>query len=164
MRVGKLPTYASHNTVPIPDVSSFDFIYKLSTDGLVYGKKSDGTTYLIQGASSNSKIWLGKISQEGTNAPTAIVGLNTLGVNLTFSRQLAGIYTIQATGNPFTVNKTFINQNERFVKPGPIKGGVKVTRGSANVIAIYTTEDNGSGGNPADDCLINCTIKIEVVN
>lgn len=45
MRIGKIPVVALHDDVATPDKSDFVFIYQLSTDQAVYGKKSDGTHF-----------------------------------------------------------------------------------------------------------------------
>jgi hypothetical protein len=52
------------------------------------------------------KVYTALLTQEGENAPTAIVLENTLG-NITYSRSASGFYTVNLSG-AFTLNKTFV--------------------------------------------------------
>ena len=47
MRIGKVGVYASHESVPTPDVASAGFLYRYSGDGEVYIKTSDGISKLV---------------------------------------------------------------------------------------------------------------------
>jgi hypothetical protein len=59
------------------------------------------------GGGENYKKYVALITQDGTNAPTAIVLENTLGFTPTFTRLYAGVYQILSNGG-WTENKTAV--------------------------------------------------------
>lgn len=56
MRVGKIPVVSDHANIATPDQAAFLFIYQLSTDGSLYCKKSNGTTFPVVGGSYISTL------------------------------------------------------------------------------------------------------------
>jgi hypothetical protein len=52
------------------------------------------------------KVYSALISQSGTGVPTAKILKNTTGATFSFGRTLAGSYTVTASSNVFTANKT----------------------------------------------------------
>lgn len=54
------------------------------------------------------KVYTALLSQSGTNAPTATVLENTLGVTISFSYVAAGVYAVSASSSVFTSNKTSV--------------------------------------------------------
>lgn len=67
MRIGKLPVVVNANIIATPEDATFDLIYRLSTDGIVYGKKSDGTSYPIGGGLTIAAV--GTVSFPGGGPP-----------------------------------------------------------------------------------------------
>lgn len=61
------------------------------------------------------KIYRALLTQSGTNAPTAIVLENTLGITPVFSRVGVGEYRISAIGK-FTNNKTFLKNDYNSIE------------------------------------------------
>tara|TARA_A100001201_G_C3956125_1_gene161161 strand:+ start:24 stop:470 length:447 start_codon:yes stop_codon:yes gene_type:complete len=86
------------------------------------------------------------VTQTGTDAPVATILKNNTGYTYTWARTGGGTYTITASGNAFTSNKTIV-----FINLGEYSfGGVPIvwTRTSDTVITITTGGDgritNGS--------------------
>lgn len=77
------------------------------------------------------KVISGLITQNGNNAPTAIILENTTGVTPTFSFIDIDVYGINATGL-FTVDKTWLMINE---------GRAQFIRNSADQLRILVLED-----------------------
>lgn len=59
MRIGKLGAYPNNNAVPLPDDASYDTIFRLVGADTVYGKKVDGSIYVV-GAVGATPITVGK--------------------------------------------------------------------------------------------------------
>jgi hypothetical protein len=56
-------------------------------------------------------VYTALVTQASTNAPTAKILQNTTGATLTWARTGSGTYTITASGNAFTSNKTLVFYN-----------------------------------------------------
>jgi|CXWL01.1.fsa_nt_gi hypothetical protein len=59
MRAGKINTYVDLSNVPTPDDASFVTIFRKQSDGLVYGKDSTGTVFLISGYGTTKEFRAG---------------------------------------------------------------------------------------------------------
>jgi hypothetical protein len=82
-------------------------------------------------------VYTALISQSGAAAPVATVLKNNTGYTYTWARTGGGIYTITASGNAFTVNKTIVFNNSGV----DVAGGYTPpywTRTSDTVITITT--------------------------
>jgi hypothetical protein len=152
MRIGKLPVYSNNALVPTPDLASFDFIFRSSIDNLVYAKKSDGTVYQVGGGASGIKTYLANLSQAGTAAPTAVIGINTLGGDVILSRVSAGLFRLTTAGL-FTLNKTFA-----MISPGNASGWDGGTTYNIVIVDVNTIEIETY----ADNSLSQSTIRVEV--
>ena len=82
-------------------------------------------------------VYVALISQSGGAAPTAVVLSNNTGYTYTWARTGGGTYTLTASGNAFTVNKTIVFNNN-----GIDNGGGSTppqwTRTSDTVITLTT--------------------------
>jgi hypothetical protein len=67
----------------------------------IYFPDADGTVALV-----DYKVYSALISQSGTGAPTAKVLKNTTGATFSFTRGGTGSFTVTASSNVFTTNKT----------------------------------------------------------
>jgi hypothetical protein len=56
----------------------------------------------------NYKVYTALLSQSGTDDPTAVVLENTLGENLTWTRDNVGFYYVISPGGLFVEDKTFV--------------------------------------------------------
>jgi len=106
----------------------------------------------------STKEYTAFITQAGTNAPTALVLVNTLGDSVTWGRIDVGVYTATCTGR-YTVNKTFPNANPS-VYIDPVNGNkISAVRTSTDVITITTVN---SSDTPIDGALTTRYISILV--
>ena len=55
------------------------------------------------------KVYTALLTQSGTNAPVATVLENTLGISITYSRNIAGIYILTPSSGTFNLNKTTVH-------------------------------------------------------
>jgi hypothetical protein len=103
------------------------------------------------------KKYVALLTQTGTNAPTATVLENTLGVVPTFEYAGIGDYRILATGL-FIQSKTWYN----ITNTGPNGfGGQLVTMEYLSTDRL-TINSGTTDGNGANDYLVNCPIEIRV--
>jgi hypothetical protein len=101
-----------------------------------HGKSSKSMSNLIPAPSQINpyKSYQAVITQSGTSAPSAVVGLNELGATMTWTRTSAGLYTLTAGSAVLTSGKTVI-----FLS-APITGLVSylVVPTSTSVITVST--------------------------
>ena len=87
------------------------------------------------------------LNQSGTNAPVATILKNNTGYTYTWTRTGSGTYTITASGNAFTNNKTIVFMNLGEYAGGGVPRSVWA-RTSDTVVTITTGGDgritNGS--------------------
>lgn len=104
-----------------------------------------------------AKKYVAKVTQTGTEAPTAVVLHNTLGIAPTLTRNAAGSYQIDAS-NTFPLNKTIVkvipdhsnNHNNIIVQTGH------------NNVGYIVLETLTGAGELTDELLDNATVEIEV--
>ena len=88
------------------------------------------------------------LTQTGTGAPVATILKNNTGYTYTWARTADGVYTITASGNAFTNNKTLVFNNNGLSTGGFGFAPAIWTRTSDTVITIKTGGDgrltNGS--------------------
>lgn len=101
-----------------------DVVLFLDTDGSLKIKDdadlvtSIATSTEVESVARPYKVYTALLSQTGTNAPTALVLENTLGVTLTWARNGVGkYYAFAPTGS--NVNNTFVMINNSYVSPSP---------------------------------------------
>jgi hypothetical protein len=116
----------------------------------------------VMGTLPSYKVYSAILNQTGTDAPTAIVLENTLGVPFTWYYDSQGNYYIEATSNVFFENKTVL-------VPGVINFVALNSSGYlANKFFITTLASNpmivGYSPMPLDDLLNNTFIEIRVYN
>jgi hypothetical protein len=103
------------------------------------------------------KVYKAILNQSGTDAPVAVVGTNTLGGTVTFTRDMAGNYQINGAGL-FTVGKTFITLGAGafpcILEYGPV--------GDGNQLYLATRNSLNPVGSLSDDKLYETAILIEV--
>jgi len=101
------------------------------------------------------ELYVAKLSQSGTDAPTATVFRNDLDGTVVWARASEGTYTATLTGAfPAT---TYVS-----VTPG-IESSHTATRTSANVITLTTCDPHGAHA-LADDLLEGTFVEIRVYN
>lgn len=96
------------------------------------------------------KSYVALLTQTGTNAPTAVVLENTLGISPVYAYGGVGSYTLTSTGT-FVLGKTYA-----FIQNNSTLNVVNTTDDAPDIIYILT--------NSADDLLISTTIEIRVYN
>lgn len=101
------------------------------------------------------ELYVAKLSQSGTDAPTATVFRNDLDGTVVWARASAGTYTATLAG-------AFLASTYVSVTPG-LESAHTASRTSENVITVTTCEPHGSHG-PADDLLEGTFIEIRVYN
>lgn len=109
------------------------------------------------------KVYTALLTQEGTDAPVATVLENTLGSDIIYVRNEAGLYTI-STNSIFVQNKTF------FSIVSSVNGGVVSSKSYIGVFmdtlttssVDFTTLDDQN--NHFDEILLNTPIEIRVYN
>jgi len=116
----------------------------------------NGSAWVVVGSTRPYKVYTALLTQTGTNAPTAIVLENTLGVTPTLGYNNVGLYSINATG-VFTVDKTWIIFNSVNANAQTISNNLKQLNG----INILTRSISGTSIN---DVLNSTEIEIRVYN
>ena len=90
-------------------------------------------------------VYTALVTQTGTNAPVATILKNNTGYTYTWARTAPGTYTITASGNAFTSNKTIVFYN---LGEYAFSVGQPWTRTSDTVVTISLSGDgritNGS--------------------
>ena len=99
------------------------------------------------------------LSQSGTDAPTATVLENTLGVDVSFTYFLAGNYFINAIG-AFTGNKTYVDVGQSIYATSAYITIPSLPNIDQVQIRVTKVTDNTS----SDNKLTNFPIEIRVYN
>lgn len=115
-------------------------------------------------ANSGVKVYDARLTQTGTNAPTATVLENTLGGTLVWTRNLAGSY-IGTLAGAFTVNKTTLTPNGfLYVNSSALPADDDILAGaeldSVDTVRVKTVLGADSSGQ--DGWLTNWPIRILV--
>ena len=84
-------------------------------------------------------VYSALIDQTGTSAPSATILKNNTTATLTWARTSAGIYTVTADSNIFTVNKTVVFMN--YGNPSSDGLPPKWARTSDTVITVTTSDE-----------------------
>ena len=128
-------------------IYSYPSVAPLDEDFLIGSQKSSSnatknfTVGSVVTAGLGYKAYAAIISQSGTNAPTATVLKNNTGHTYTWARTGSGTYTITASGNAFTNNKTIV-----FMNLGEYAGGGvprSVWARTSNTVVTITTGGDG---------------------
>ena len=104
------------------------------------------------------KVYITKISQTGTAAPTVTGGYSQLTGTLTFARSSAGVYSITNSVAEFTANNVFI-----FLQSG-VGAGLsfyQVEYVNTTLLNLYTFNFSGVA---ADALLLNSSLEIKIIN
>lgn len=109
---------------------------------------------------STYKVYTALLTQNGVNAPTAVVLENTLGGTPTFTYISIGVYEMTLNGS-FNSSKTWVVGGSADVNAG---GGslatLDIRRLNDNIIKLLTYDDFLS----ADSMLVNTSIEIRIYN
>ena len=120
---------------------------------------SDAINFNTGGATPQYKVYTALLSQSGTDAPTATVLENTLGVDVSFTYFLAGNYFINAIG-AFTGGKTCVIMG-RSIYATSVYTVIPYLPNTDQVqISVTKVTDNTS----SDNKLTNFPIEIRVYN
>lgn len=136
--------------IPIPN-----FLYKIIWTGFYW--------FVNQEQAAPYKVYAALLSQTGTSAPTASVLQNTLEGSTTFTRSVAGLYTIENSAFAFgSANTTFIVNPYSTYRSGANYATVKVSFSNSGQISIETLLN----GVDADSNILftNYPVEIRVYN
>jgi hypothetical protein len=86
-------------------------------------------------------VYTALLTQTGTGAPVATILKNNTGATFTWARTGSGTYTITASGNVFTNNKTIV-----FVNQGGALEGLVTWARTSDTITTIQTFNGGLGG------------------
>ena len=103
------------------------------------------------------KVYTALLSQSGTNAPTAIVLENTLGVDVSFTYFLAANYFINAIG-AFTGNKTYVDVGQSIYATS----AYIIIPSSPNIDQVQIRVTKVTDNTSSDNKLTNFPIEIRV--
>lgn len=120
---------------------------------------SDAINFNTGEATPQYKVYTALLSQSGTNAPTAIVLENTLGVDVSFTYFLAGNYYINAIG-AFTIGKTCVIMGQSIYATSAYIVIPSLPNIDQVQIRVTKVTDNTS----SDNKLTNFPIEIRVYN
>ena len=109
---------------------------------------SDVASLINTGFDGGYKVYTALLTQAGTAAPVATILQNTTGATFTWARTSNGTYTITASSNAFTSNKTLVFNNNGSSTGTFGFASAIWTRTSDTVVTITTGGDgritNGS--------------------
>ncbi len=109
---------------------------------------SDVASLINTGFDGGYKVYTALLTQAGTAAPVATILQNTTGATFTWARTSSGTYTITASNNAFTSNKTLVFNNNGSSTGTFGFASAIWTRTSDTVVTITTGGDgritNGS--------------------
>jgi len=91
---------------------------------------------ILDGGSTSSSVYLAMLNQSGTNIPTAVEIVNSLGT-ITYLREEDGTYFVNSSGL-FTSGKTVMTAYQGFSK------SIKWEYDSPSSVQIFTYDDIGS--------------------
>lgn len=123
-----------------------------------YTYKHNGNTWIKLIEDSGVKVYRALLNQSGTGVPTAVVLENSLGFDISYTRDDSGSYdAVPSGGNTFNLNKTIAKMTYEEAQDADTPKNGHVTVFSGN-IRIYTY--NVSAGNPEDGCLMKRPFEI----
>lgn len=166
MREGKIATFSSANdlspstsNVPIPDDSTFTFVFKYAPTGKYYERLSTGQIKPITCDCVNQKEFGAVINQVGAgNPPTDFADvINDFPALPIWQYNAVGHYSAIFPGNPMTPNKTLLDLQQ----PSRNFGFASVEYVSAGQIDVWTFDPAGVA---ADTILKLLSLRILVVN
>lgn len=112
----------------------------------------------------STKLYKALISQSGTDDPTIIVLMNELGFEPSFTRNDAGVYTLNYNGT-LEIEKTIIQYSPGIISDNYSSATYCIVDRSDDGFDLYTFGDEGSGSYVPDDSLMNyATLIIEKYN
>ena len=118
------------------------------------------TTAFVQAAARPYKVYTALLSQTGTNAPTATVLENTLGVTITWTRMMSGQFLGTASYSIFSPNK-FVSSSGRT----NINTLIRLDYFSPTDVFLGTATVTGAASSTFSDSLItSASIEIRVYN
>lgn len=134
------------------------------TDGAFRIKDSAGevtTITTVEGLeevaeATEPKVYVATLSQTGTDAPIAVVGRNTLGGTIVWTRDSAGVFE-GTLSNAFTLDKTFIFQNLP-TKQYADEAIITVVTNTTSTVRVNVFDETYTGVDSFD----KLSIKIEV--
>ena len=127
-------------------------LYRDQDSGIFYSRDKQDIYFFEFG----HKVWLGRIYQTGTAAPTTVEGSNNYTGGFTLARTSAGIYTITNSSPEFIVAKTFVT-----VSLGSF-GNTSIEQVVTSTSVITLTVRN-SAGTLTDALLDGTTLRIETL-
>ena len=131
----------------VPTVDDYLVGTQKSTSGNQTNPTKNFTVKDVVNAGLGYTVYTALLTQTGTAAPVATILKNNTGATFTWARTGSGTYTITASGNAFTNNKTIVFMNLGEYAGGGIPRSVWA-RTSDTVVTITTGGDgritNGS--------------------
>ena len=144
------------------NLASPDFTGTPTAPTATAGTNTDqiATTAFVQAAARPYKVYTALLSQTGTNAPTATVLENTLGVTITWTRMMSGQFLGTASYSIFSPNK-FVSSSGRT----NINTLIRLDYFSPTDVFLGTATVTGAASSTFSDSLItSASIEIRVYN
>lgn len=114
----------------------------------------------VSGSGGIYKVYTAIITQTGTDAPTAVVLQNTLGITPTLTRFATGNYRITAS-NTFTANKTFCIVGQE-ANSGTGMNYIWASDSNDDEVLLQTYDGAGFGAALTDDKMDRLAVEIRV--
>jgi hypothetical protein len=130
-----------------PNITDLDYTQKIYVDSAV-------------NAIRPYKVYTAIITQTGTDAPTAVVLQNTLGITPTLTRFATGNYRITAS-NTFTANKTFCIVGQE-ANSGTGMNYIWASDSNDDEVLLQTYDGAGLGAALTDDKMDRLSVEIRV--
>ena len=127
-------------------------LYRDQDSGIFYSRDKQEIYFFEFG----HKVFLGRIYQSGTAAPTTVEGSNNYTGGFTLARTSTGIYTITNSSPEFVIAKTFVT----------ITSGVFGNTSFEQVLtstSVITIAVRNSAGALTDGILYGATLRIETL-
>jgi hypothetical protein len=115
----------------------------------------NGNVIEVAAGGSGPLVYIARVSQTGSSAPTAVEIVNTTGATFTWTRLLAGLYNVTASSAVFTTDKTAIFVTSAGTQPYISRAGVNSTT------QCYVNTSSAFSGTQ-DGLMTDSYVKIEI--
>jgi len=123
--------------------------YNLAVDA------SGNVIEVATGGGGGPLVYIARVSQTGSSAPTAVEIVNTTGATFTWARVLAGIYTVTASSAVFTTDKTAIFVTSAGLQP-------YISRAAVNSTTQCGVNTSSAFSGTQDGLMTDSYVKIEI--
>jgi hypothetical protein len=116
---------------------------------------ASGNVIEVAGGGGGPLVYIARVSQTGSSAPTAVEIVNTTGATFTWARVLAGIYTVTASSAVFTTDKTAIFVTSAGPQP-------YISRAAVNSTTQCGVNTSSAFSGTQDGLMTDSYVKIEI--